>query len=285
MGAEIIYGSEIAKNMREDIKQETTTLLDQGIAPHVTVTLVGEDPASKSYIGGIEKACKEAGIQSEMIRLPNSTTEKELLNHIERLNKASHVDGILVQLPLPDHIHEQSIIESITPEKDVDGFHPMNIGHMMMGQQSLYPCTPHGILKMLQTKNIQIEGQHVVIIGRSNIVGKPVGQLLLNENATVTYCHSKTKNLKELTLQADIVVVAVGMAHFLDVSMIKEGVVVIDVGINRLEDGPLVGDVQFDEVKEKASYITPVPGGVGPMTITMLLYNTILSAKGRLRRE
>src|SRR5699024_1842684 len=243
------------------------------------------DPASMSYVGGKEKACKETGIESEIIRLPNSTSEAELLQHIDRLNTSESVDGILVQLPLPDHINEQHIIESITPEKDVDGFHPINIGRMMTDQKTFYPCTPHGIVKMLQSKNIEIEGKHAVIIGRSNIVGKPVGQLLLNENATVTYCHSRTKNMKELTLQADILVVAVGIPHFVDESMVRDGAVVIDVGVNRLENGPLVGDVKFDEVKEKASYITPVPGGVGPMTITMLLYNTILSAKGRLDRE
>ena len=285
MGAEVIYGSELAKNMRKEIKQQTSAFIEKGVTPHLTVILVGEDPASMSYVGGKEKACKETGIESEIIRLPNSTTEAELLQHIDRLNTSESVDGILVQLPLPDHINEQHIIESITPEKDVDGFHPINIGRMMTDQKTFYPCTPHGIVKMLQSKNIEIEGKHAVIIGRSNIVGKPVGQLLLNENATVTYCHSRTKNMKELTLQADILVVAVGIPHFVDESMVRDGAVVIDVGVNRLENGPLVGDVKFDEVKEKASYITPVPGGVGPMTITMLLYNTILSAKGRLDRE
>lgn len=284
MGAEIIYGTELAKNIREEIKQDAAALKEQGITPHLTVILVGEDPASMSYVGGKEKASKETSIQSEIIRLPVKTSEEELLTHIDRLNNSSHVDGILVQLPLPNHIDEQQIIESIRPEKDVDGFHPINIGRMMTGQQAFYPCTPFGIVKMLQSKNIEIAGKHVVVIGRSNIVGKPVGQLLLNEHATVTYCHSRTKNMKELTVQADIIIVAVGIAHFLDASMIKEDAVVIDVGVNRLEDGPLVGDVQFDEVKEKASYITPVPGGVGPMTITMLLYNTISSAKERLNK-
>lgn len=284
MGAEIIYGTELAKNIREEIKQDAAALKEQGITPHLTVILVGEDPASMSYVGGKEKASKETSIQSEIIRLPVKTSEEELLTHIDRLNNSSHVDGILVQLPLPNHIDEQQIIESIRPEKDVDGFHPINIGRMMTGQQAFYPCTPFGIVKMLQSKNIEIAGKHVVVIGRSNIVGKPVGQLLLNEHATVTYCHSRTKNMKELTVQADIIIVAVGIAYFLDASMIKEDAVVIDVGVNRLEDGPLVGDVQFDEVKEKASYITPVPGGVGPMTITMLLYNTISSAKERLNK-
>lgn len=285
MVAEIIYGTALAKNMREEIKNETTKLIEKGIQPHLTVILIGEDPASKSYVGGKEKACYETGVQSEIILLPETTTEEELLTHIDRLNASPSVDGILVQLPLPDHINEQNIIEAIQPEKDVDGFHPINIGRMMTGKEAFFPCTPNGIVKMLQSKNIPIEGQHVVIIGRSNIVGKPVGQLLLNEHATVTYCHSRTKNMQALTLQADIVIVAVGIAHFLDASMIKEGAVVIDVGVNRSEDGPLVGDVQFDEVRNKASYITPVPGGVGPMTITMLLYNTILSAKGRLISE
>ncbi len=285
MGAEIIYGTELAKTIREEIKEDAANLREKGIIPHLTVVLVGEDPASMSYVGGKEKASKETGIQSEIIRLPKETTEEDLLSQIDRLNNATHVDGILVQLPLPKQINEQKIIEAIRPEKDVDGFHPINIGRMLTGQKTYYPCTPYGIVKMLQSKEIQIEGKHVVVIGRSNIVGKPVGQLLLNENATVTYCHSRTKNMKELTVQADIIIVAVGIAHFLDASMIKEGAVVIDVGVNRLENGPLVGDVKFAEVKEKASYITPVPGGVGPMTITMLLYNTISSAKERLKGE
>lgn len=285
MGAEIIYGTELAKTIREEIKENAANLREKGIIPHLTVVLVGEDPASMSYVEGKEKASKETGIQSEIIRLPKETTEEDLLSQIDRLNNATHVDGILVQLPLPKQINEQKIIEAIRPEKDVDGFHPINIGRMLTGQKTYYPCTPFGIVKMLQSKEIQIEGKHVVVIGRSNIVGKPVGQLLLNENATVTYCHSRTKNMKELTVQADIIIVAVGIAHFLDASMIKEGAVVIDVGVNRLENGPLVGDVKFAEVKEKASYITPVPGGVGPMTITMLLYNTISSAKERLKGE
>src|SRR5699024_10590279 len=194
MGAEVIYGSELAKNMRKEIKQQTSAFIEKGVTPHLTVILVGEDPASMSYVGGKEKACKETGIESEIIRLPNSTTEAELLQHIDRLNTSESVDGILVQLPLTDHLNEQHIIESLTPEKDVDGFHTINIDRMMTDQKTFDPCTPHGIVKMLQSKNIEIEGKHAVIIGRSNIVGKPVGQLLLNENATVTYCHSRTKN-------------------------------------------------------------------------------------------
>ena len=215
-----------------------------------------------------------------MLEYPDTITEEFLLSEIDRLNQDPSIHGILVQLPLPNTINETAVIERISPEKDVDGFHPINIGRMMTGQDAFLPCTPFGIVEMVKSKQISIEGKHVVVVGRSNIVGKPVGQLFLKENATVTYCHSRTKNLKEMTLQADILVAAVGKANFIPGDYIKEGAVVIDVGVNRLEStGKLVGDVVFDEAKEKASYLTPVPGGVGPMTITMLLHNTVQSAK------
>lgn len=280
MTAQIINGKELAYKLRMEMKKEADTLISKGITPHLTVILVGDNPASKSYVNGKKRASSETNISSEIIELPVETTEEELLKVIDKLNNDKKVHGILVQLPLPDHIQEQHVIESIIPEKDVDGFHPINIGRMMTGQDTLLPCTPYGIIKMLQENNIQIEGKHAVIIGRSNIVGKPVGQLLLNENATVTYCHSRTKNLEEFTTEADILIVAIGIPNVITANQVKEGAVVIDVGINRMEDGSLTGDVDFESALEKASYITPVPKGVGPMTIAMLLENTIKAAKG-----
>lgn len=280
MVAEIISGKEIARERRGKLKEEVTKLKTKGINPHLTVILVGEDPASKSYVSGKQKASAEIGMSSDVITLPTTISENELLQLIEELNSQSNVHGILVQLPLPPHIHEQNIIEAIAPSKDVDGFHPTSIGRMMSQKETFLPCTPNGIMKMMEAKNITISGKHAVVVGRSNIVGKPVGQLLLNENATVTYCHSRTKNLQEFTRQADILIVAVGKPHVIRADDIKQGAVVIDVGVNRIDDGSLTGDVDFMTVKEKAGYITPVPGGVGPMTITMLLENTIRAAKG-----
>ncbi|WP_099351848.1 bifunctional methylenetetrahydrofolate dehydrogenase/methenyltetrahydrofolate cyclohydrolase FolD [Fredinandcohnia onubensis] len=280
MSAEIISGKELAQTKRNEIAEEVKNLAQDGIVPGLAVLLVGNDPASRSYVKGKDKACKETGIYSLMLEYPDTITEEFLLSEIDRLNQDSSIHGILVQLPLPNTINETAVIERISPEKDVDGFHPINIGRMMTGQDAFLPCTPFGIVEMVKSKQISIEGKHVVVVGRSNIVGKPVGQLFLKENATVTYCHSRTKNLKEMTLQADILVAAVGKANFIPGDYIKEGAVVIDVGVNRLEStGKLVGDVVFDEAKEKASYLTPVPGGVGPMTITMLLHNTVQSAK------
>jgi methylenetetrahydrofolate dehydrogenase (NADP+) / methenyltetrahydrofolate cyclohydrolase len=280
MSAEIISGKELAQTKRNEIAEEVKNLSQDGIVPGLAVLLVGNDPASRSYVKGKDKACKETGIYSLMLEYPDTITEEFLLSEIDRLNQDPSIHGILVQLPLPNTINETAVIERISPEKDVDGFHPINIGRMMTGQDAFLPCTPFGIVEMVKSKQISIEGKHVVVVGRSNIVGKPVGQLFLKENATVTYCHSRTKNLKEMTLQADILVAAVGKANFIPGDYIKEGAVVIDVGVNRLEStGKLVGDVVFDEAKEKASYLTPVPGGVGPMTITMLLYNTVQSAK------
>jgi len=280
MSAEIISGKELAQTKRNEIAEEVKNLAQDGIVPGLAVLLVGNDPASRSYVKGKDKACKETGIYSLMLEYPDTITEEFLLSEIDRLNQDPSIHGILVQLPLPNTINETAVIERISPEKDVDGFHPINIGRMMTGQDAFLPCTPFGIVEMVKSKQISIEGKHVVVVGRSNIVGKPVGQLFLKENATVTYCHSRTKNLKEMTLQADILVAAVGKANFIPGDYIKEGAVVIDVGVNRLEStGKLVGDVVFDEAKEKASYLTPVPGGVGPMTITMLLHNTVQSAK------
>lgn len=279
MSAEIINGLELAGKLREEMKESVLSLKAEGIEPKLVVILIGDDPASHSYVNGKKKASKEVGIHSEIIRHQANITEEALLEEISRLNEDDTVHGILVQLPIPDHIDEQKVIESINPKKDVDGFHPINIGRMMTNQEAFLPCTPFGIMKMLASKDIETEGKHVVVIGRSNIVGKPMGQLLLNANATVTYCHSRTKNLKEMTKQADILIVAVGKEHVIDSSYIKEGAVVIDVGVNRTAEGNLTGDVDFDDVKEKASYLTPVPKGVGPMTITMLLQNTIDAAR------
>lgn len=280
MVAEVINGKELSIKLKLNMKKEVEHLKEKNIVPHLTVVLVGNNPASRSYVNGKKKASEEVGISSEILELSEAITESELIQVIEQLNNDENVHGILVQLPLPIHINVQHIIEAIDPTKDVDGFHPYNVGKMMTGQDTFLPCTPYGIMTMLHSKKITIEGKHAVVIGRSNIVGKPVGQLLLNENATVTYCHSRTENLKEITKQADILVVAVGRPNVIDKEYIKEGAVVIDVGINRLENGTLTGDVDFDSASLHAAYITPVPRGVGPMTITMLLHNTIKAAKG-----
>ncbi|GIO23174.1 bifunctional methylenetetrahydrofolate dehydrogenase/methenyltetrahydrofolate cyclohydrolase FolD [Oceanobacillus sp. J11TS1] len=284
MTAELLNGRDLSDQLKAEMKQEVDVLKQENIHPHLTVILVGDDPASKSYVKGKEKACAVTGISSDLIELPGSVSEQELLNVIDEQNNAEHVHGILVQLPLPDHIDEQKVIHAISPLKDVDGFHPINIGKLVNGEDTFLPCTPFGIQTMLESKNIEIEGKHAVIIGRSNIVGKPMGLLLLQKNATVTYCHSRTENLREIALEADILVVAMGRKHAIDGSYVKEGAVVIDVGINRQENGKLTGDVEFESAKEKASYITPVPRGVGPMTITMLLKNTIKAAKGLAKK-
>ncbi|UOY93947.1 bifunctional methylenetetrahydrofolate dehydrogenase/methenyltetrahydrofolate cyclohydrolase FolD [Ectobacillus sp. JY-23] len=279
MAAELIKGMEIAQKKRNEIKERVNVLKGKGITPGLAVILVGNNPASRSYVTGKGKASEEAGIYFELIEMPETITEEQLLQEIDRINEDPRIHGLLVQLPLPKHIREEAVIERISPEKDVDGFHPINIGRMMIGQDTFLPCTPHGIIELVKEKNIEISGKHVVVIGRSNIVGKPVGQLFLNEHATVTYCHSRTPNVKELAKQADILVVAIGKAKFVTADYVKEGAVVIDVGVNRLETGKLCGDVDFDEVEQVAGYITPVPKGVGPMTITMLLHNTVLSAE------
>ena len=285
MEAKIIDGKEIARVTRMEIAEKVLKLKDEGITPGLAVIIVGNNQASKLYVKNKEKACKELGMNSFMIEYPESLTQKELLDKISELNQDNTVHGILVQLPLPSHIEEKKIIEAITPSKDVDGFHPISIGRMMTGQDTFYPCTPYGIMVMLKQMDIEPAGKHVVIVGRSNIVGKPAGQLFLNENATVTYCHSRTKDLKQFTRQADIIVSAVGKANFITADHVSEGAVVIDVGMNRDENGKLCGDVSFDEVKEKAGYITPVPGGVGPMTITMLMYNTMKAARNASKMQ
>ncbi|WP_010283058.1 bifunctional methylenetetrahydrofolate dehydrogenase/methenyltetrahydrofolate cyclohydrolase FolD [Bacillus timonensis] len=279
MTEKIINGFEISQKKRKQIKEKVELLKAEGVIPGLAVILVGNNPASRSYVTGKGKASQEAGIHFELIEFPETIDEQKLLQEIERLNHDENIHGILVQLPLPKHINEESVIESISPEKDVDGFHPISIGRMMTGQDTFLPCTPHGMIELLKEKKIELNGKHVVVIGRSNIVGKPAGQLFLKENATVTYCHSKTKNMKEITKLADILVVAIGRPKFVTSDYVKEGAVVIDVGVNRLETGKLCGDVDFDDVLKVASYITPVPKGVGPMTITMLLENTVLSAE------
>jgi methylenetetrahydrofolate dehydrogenase (NADP+)/methenyltetrahydrofolate cyclohydrolase len=274
----VISGKEIAAAMREEFKREVERLRAEGIVPGLAVILVGDDPASHSYVKGKEKGANEVGIYSVVHRLPAETSQEELLAMIRTLNEDPAIHGILVQLPLPKHIDEESVIFAIDPEKDVDGFHPINVGKMQIGTECFLPCTPHGVIHMLKRTGISIEGTHAVVVGRSNIVGKPMAQLLLNENATVTVCHSRTRDLSAITKQADLLIAAVGRPGIITKDMVKPGAVVIDVGVNRV-DGKLVGDCDFAGVQEVAGYITPVPGGVGPMTITMLLYNTIESAK------
>lgn len=282
MSATLIKGSEISKQIKEELKQEIVKLKEKyNITPGLSTILVGEDEASKVYVGAKEKACKELGIYSERIDLPADTKEQDLLALIEKLNKNSTIHGILVQLPLPKHINKTHVLYAIDPSKDVDGFHPVNVGKMMLGEPTFFPCTPHGILELLKRSGTDTKGAEVVVIGRSNIVGKPVANMLLQKkggNATVTICHTGTRNLASHTKRADILIVAAGRPKTVTADMVKDGVVVIDVGVNRLETG-LVGDVDFEAVKEKAKAITPVPGGVGPMTIVMLMKNTVESAK------
>ncbi|WP_413308932.1 bifunctional methylenetetrahydrofolate dehydrogenase/methenyltetrahydrofolate cyclohydrolase FolD [Bacillus sp. 1P10SD] len=285
MTATIINGKEIAEKKRVEIAEEVNRIKGQGVTPGLAVILVGNDHASRTYVTNKEKACKQLGMNSLLIEMHEEVSEEELLQRINVLNEDPEVHGILVQLPLPRHIDEKKVIESISPLKDVDGFHPINIGRMMTGQNTFLPCTPYGIMVLLEESGISIPGKHVVVVGRSNIVGKPVGQLFLNQHATVTYCHSKTRDLKLHTNQADILVAAVGIPNFIKAEHVKEGAVVIDVGINRNEEGKLCGDVAFEEVSKKAGYITPVPKGVGPMTITMLMYNTLKSAAESLNRN
>ena len=293
MSAKIIDGKMISAEIRKELKTEVEMLKKEGISPGLGVILVGEDPASRSYVTAKERACESLGIYSDNRHIPAETTEEELLTLIDAMNQDPKIDGILVQLPLPKHIDADKVIMRIAPEKDVDGFHPQSIGKMIMGKDTFLPCTPHGVVKLLRYSGVTIEGAHVVVVGRSNIVGKPVANLLLdkseNGNATVTVCHSRTKNIAELTRQADILIAAIGKPQFITDDMVKDGAVIIDVGVNRVEDSTkkkgyrLVGDVDFEALKEKTSLITPVPGGVGPMTITMLMYNTVLSAK--LKKE
>ena len=276
--AKIIDGKIISASVKERVKAEVSALKEKGITVGLAVIIVGEDPASKVYVSNKKKACENLGIISEEYALPESTTNEELLALIEELNSKPSINGILCQLPLPPHLDEKLIINSIDPEKDVDAFHPFNVGKIMIGDFDFLPCTPAGVMEMLKYENIEVEGKTCVVIGRSNIVGKPMNMLLLHQNGTVTVCHSKTKNLKEICRNADILVAAVGRPKFVTEDMVKNGAVVIDVGINRV-DGKLCGDVDFDNVKNKVSAITPVPGGVGPMTIAMLMQNTLTAAK------
>lgn len=276
---QIIDGKAVSAAVRERITNEVASLKKDGKETGLAVIIVGNDPASKVYVNNKKKGCAEVGINSYEYALPEETTTEELLELINKLNGDSRVDGILCQLPLPKHIDEKTVINSIIPEKDVDAFHPVNTGHIMIGDYSFLPCTPAGIIEMLKFYNIEICGKECVVIGRSNIVGKPMAMLLLHNSGTVTVCHSKTQNLAEVCRRADILVAAVGKAKFVTADMVKDGAVVIDVGMNRNEEGKLCGDVDFEGVKDKCSFITPVPGGVGPMTITMLLNNTLTASK------
>ena len=287
MAAQIIDGKSIAQSIREEIKIKTEALKTKGITPCLAVILVGSNPASVSYVTGKQKALAEVGMNDSSVRLPESTTEQELISLIQELNADKSVHGILVQLPLPQHIDEEKIILAIDPAKDVDGFHPVNVGNLVIGKKSFLPCTPHGIIVLLKRMNIETDGKSAVVIGRSNIVGKPAALLLARKdlNATVTICHSGTKNIADITRRADILIAAAGRANIVTADMVKEGAAVIDVGVNRIPDASkksgfrLAGDVDFENVKEKAAFITPVPGGVGPMTIAMLMANTLEAAE------
>ena len=300
MTAKIISGSEIAKEIRTELTERVSKLKEQGVTPGLVMIRVGEDPASVSYVSGKEKASEEIGVWSQTIVLPESASEEELLSKVTEMNKAEHVDGILVQLPLPKHINADKVLNLIDPAKDVDGFHPVNVGKMLIGDPYFMPCTPHGAVELMVRSGNPPEGKHVVICGRSNIVGKPLMAMLVQKNkranATVTVVHTGTKNIAEITRQADILVAAMGSPEVIKADMVKEGVVVIDVGVNRVGWKPskkdpskqvadLRGDVDFEAVKEKASAITPVPGGVGPMTITMLMVNTVVAAERRAERK
>ena len=275
--AQIIDGKAISQAVKDEIKQRTAELSEKGITATLAVILVGEDPASQVYVKNKKKACEYCGIRSLSYELPADTTEEKLLELIAELNDRSDVNGILVQLPLPAGIDEDRVLDAISPDKDVDGFHPVNVGKLSIGKKGFVSCTPAGVIQLLKRSGIEISGKECVVVGRSNIVGKPMSMLLLKENGTVTVCHSRTKDLKEVTKRADILVVAIGKPKFIDASYVKEGAVVIDVGIHRQDDGKLCGDVDYASVEPVASAITPVPGGVGPMTIAMLMYNCLSS--------
>jgi len=289
MAATIIDGKQVAESIRAELKEEVARLSAKGVVPGLGVVLVGEDPASVSYVTAKERTCGDLGIHSDDNHLPVDTSQEDLMAVVQRLNADPKINGILVQLPLPSHLNEAEVLMAIDPNKDVDGFHPTNVGKMVVGEKSFLPCTPHGVIQLLLRSGVTLQGAHTVIVGRSNIVGKPLMNMLVQKNptgnATVTVCHTRTKDVGYHTRQADIVVAAAGRPNTITADMVKEGVAVIDVGVNRIEDATkksgfrLVGDVDFEAVKEKASFITPVPGGVGPMTITMLMYNTVESAK------
>lgn len=277
--AKLISGKEVSAKVKAEVREETAKLVERGIKPGLAVIIVGNDPASRVYVNSKKKACEEVGFNSFEYTLPEETTQEELLSIVEKLNNDSKVDGILCQLPLPKHINENAVINAITPDKDVDAFHPFNVGKIMIGDFAFLPCTPAGVMELIDSTGVDISGKSCVVIGRSNIVGKPMSMLLLHRSGTVTICHSRTQNLADICKGADILVAAVGRANFVTADMVKEGVIVIDVGMNRLENGKLCGDVDFEGVEKKASYITPVPGGVGPMTIAMLMKNTLTAAK------
>lgn len=277
--AKIIDGKAISAAVKDQVRVETEQLKEKGISVGLAVVIVGNNPASRVYVNNKKKACEFVGFESFEYALPEETTQEELIELVKKLNADEKVNGILVQLPLPKHIDETAVINTIVPEKDVDAFHPENVGHIMIGDYKFLPCTPAGVIEMLDRSGISVDGKNCVVIGRSNIVGKPMSMLLLKKNGTVTICHSHTKNLAEICRTADILVAAVGKANFVTADMIKEGAVVIDVGMNRLDNGKLCGDVDYNDCFDKAGYITPVPGGVGPMTIAMLMKNTLTSAK------
>lgn len=277
--AKLINGKEISAKVKAEVYGETIKLKEQGITVGLAVIIVGSDAASRVYVNSKKKACEEVGFNSYEYALDENITQQELLDLVDVLNKDDKVNGVLVQLPLPNHIDENTIINSISPDKDVDAFHPFNVGKIMIGDFAFLPCTPSGVMELIDSTGVDISGKSAVVVGRSNIVGKPMSMLLLHKNATVTICHSRTTNLAEICKTADIIVAAVGRANFITDSMVKEGAIVIDVGMNRLENGKLCGDVDFETVSKKAGYITPVPGGVGPMTIAMLMKNTLTAAK------
>lgn len=277
--AKQINGKMVSAQVRSDVALEVQELKQKGITPGLAVVIVGDDPASRTYVNNKKKACAETGIYSEEYALPASTTQQELMNLVARLNEKNDIHGILVQSPLPNGLDEEAVVEAINPQKDVDAFHPSNVGRIMIGNYHFLPCTPAGVIELLKSEHIEISGKNCVVLGRSNIVGKPMAMLLLHNNGTVTICHSKTKDLSEICKSADILIAAVGKPNFVTADMVKPGAVIIDVGINRNENGKLCGDVDFSAVEPIASYITPVPGGVGPMTIAMLLKNTVAAAK------
>jgi len=283
MSYQILDGKKVSQKVKDDLKQKVSVLKEKGVNTGLAVVIVGDDPASRVYVNNKKKACQYCGIYSEEYALSAQTTEDELLELVSTLNKKDDIHGILVQLPLPKHINEETILNAIDPKKDVDAFHPVNVGKIMIGNFDFLPCTPAGVMELLDDAGIDICGKNCVVIGRSNIVGKPQAMLLLHRNATVTICHSKTKNLKDVCREADILVVAVGRAKMVDDSYIKEGAVVVDVGMNRDENGKLCGDVDFDLACKKASWITPVPGGVGPMTIATLMKNAVTAAENTLK--
>lgn len=277
--AQIIDGKAVSKQVRERVAEETAQLKKKGITPGLAVIIVGDDPASQVYVRNKERACEEVGFYSEKFALPENTTQQELNALVKELNERPEISGILCQLPLPKHLDDKEVINLIDPLKDVDAFHPVNVGAIMIGDYHFLPCTPAGVMELIHSTGVEITGKKAVVMGRSNIVGKPMAMLLLHENATVEITHSKTVDLKSITSQADILVAAIGRAKFVTADMVKDGAVVIDVGMNRDENGKLCGDVDFESVKDKCSFITPVPGGVGPMTISMLMHNTLTAAK------